>query len=90
MGRAAILAVAIFASAPALAAEHRGGTMQLRAHAAAGTLDPQINYTTQFWQVEQATYDGLLAFRKVAGAAGNTVVPDLPEAIPAAQDDGKT
>ena len=90
MGRAAILAVAILASAPALAAEHRGGTMQLRAHAAAGTLDPQINYTTQFWQIEQATYDGLLAFRKVAGAAGNTIVPDLAEAVPTPQDDGKT
>lgn len=64
--------------------------MLLLAHAAAGTVDPQINYTTQFWQVEQAAYDGLLAFRKVGGAAGATIVPDLAEAIPAPQDGGKT
>ena len=88
--RVACAAALLAASGPALAQEHRGGIMQLLAHAAAGTLDPQINYTTQFWQIEQATYDGLLAFRKVAGAAGNTVVPDLAEAIPAPQDGGKT
>ena len=88
--RLAFVAASLLATTPALAAEHRGGTMQLLAHAAAGTLDPQINYTTQFWQIEQATYDGLLAFRKVSGAAGNTIVPDLAEAIPTAQDGGKT
>ncbi len=86
----AFAAFSFLAAAPAFAAEHRGGTMQLLAHAAAGTLDPQINYTTQFWQVEQAAYDGLLAFRKVAGAAGNTIVPDLAEAIPTPQDGGRT
>ncbi len=83
------LALSALAAAPALA-DHRGGTMRLVAHAAAGTVDPQINYTTQFWQIEQATYDGLLAFRKAGGAAGLTIVPDLAEAIPAPQDGGKT
>ena len=83
------LALSALAAAPAFA-DHRGGTMRLVAHAAAGTVDPQINYTTQFWQIEQATYDGLLAFRKAGGAAGLTIVPDLAEAIPAPQDGGKT
>lgn len=89
---AAFLAVATIAGAPipAAAQEHRGGTLKLVAHAAAGTLDPQINYTLEYWQIEQATYDGLLAFRKVAGTDGLTVVPDLAEAIPAPQDGGKT
>ncbi len=93
-GRTSRLALASAASlltaVPAVAADHRGGTMVLLAQAAAGTLDPQVNYTSQFWQIEQATYDGLLAFRKVAGAAGNAVVPDLAEAVPAPQDGGKT
>ena len=84
------LAVSTLAASPVRAADHRGGTMRLVAHAAAGTVDPQINYTTEFWQIEQATYDGLLAFRKVGGAAGLAVVPDLAEALPAPQDGGKT
>ena len=52
-------------SAPAAAgynAAHAGGTLHLVANAAGGTLDPQINYTLQYWQLYQATYDGLLAF----------------------------
>jgi peptide/nickel transport system substrate-binding protein len=84
------LAAASFVTPGHGADSHRGGTMRLLAHAAAGTLDPQINYTTQFWQVEQATYDGLLAFRKAGGAAGLAIVPDLAEALPAPQDGGKT
>ena len=87
---AAAFVVSALATTPAGAADHRGGTMRLLAQAAAGTLDPQINYTTQFWQIEQATYDGLLAFRKAAGAAGLTIVPDLAEVVPAAQDGGTT
>ena len=90
--RTAILALSLLATAgvPGHAQSHRGGTMRLVAHAAGGTLDPQINYTLEFWQIEQATYDGLLAFRKVAGDAGLTIVPDLAEALPAPQDGGKT
>ena len=32
-----------------------GGTLTLVAKGAAGTLDPHINYTLQFWQLYQAT-----------------------------------
>ena len=71
-------------------AEHRGGTMRLVARSAAGTIDPHINYTLQFWQIYQMTYDGLLGFKKAAGEAGFIVVPDLAEAIPEAENDGKT
>ena len=70
---------------PAAAQEHRGGTLRLLAHTAAGTLDPQVNYTVQYWQLFCATHDGLVAFRKVAGPAGLDIVPDLAEAI---QQDG--
>jgi peptide/nickel transport system substrate-binding protein len=72
------------------AAAHRGGTLRLVARSAAGTLDPQINYTLQYWQLFQPLYDGLLAFKKVAGPDSFTVVPDIAEAIPEAQDGGKT
>lgn len=69
---------------------HRGGTMKLVAHAAAGTIDPQINYTLQYWQLYAFVYDGLVAFQKAAGADGGVLAADLAEAIPEPEDDGTT
>jgi peptide/nickel transport system substrate-binding protein len=69
---------------------HQGGTLTLLAKSAAGSLDPQMNYTLQYWQLYQSMYDGLLAFRKVDGQASFTVVPDLAEALPQVSDGGKT
>lgn len=69
---------------------HAGGTLHLVANAAGGTLDPQINYTLQYWQLYQATYDGLLAFQKVNGTPSFTVVPDLAQSLPTVTDSGKT
>ena len=68
--------------------DHRGGTMRLVARSAAGTLDPQVNYTLQYWQIYQPLYDGLLAFKKVAGPDSFTVVPDIAEALPKPEDGG--
>ena len=70
--------------------EHRGGTMRLVARSAAGTVDPHINYTLQYWQIYQGLYDGLLAFKKAAGAEGFEKVPDLAEAMPEVSNGGKT
>ena len=80
IGRA-LLAVLLLAG-PAQAA----GTLRLLARSAAGSIDPQVNYTAQFWQVFAATHDGLVAFRKVAGAAGTEIVPDLALAIERSED----
>ena len=73
-----------------LMADHRGGTLKLLAKAAGGTLDPQVNYTLQYWQLYQATYDGLLAFTKAGGEAAFNVVPDIAEKIPTPTNGGKT
>jgi peptide/nickel transport system substrate-binding protein len=70
--------------------EHRGGTMRILARAAAGTVDPHINYTLQYWQVFQSLYDGLIAFQKAPGADGFVKVPNIAEAFPAPTNDGKT
>jgi peptide/nickel transport system substrate-binding protein len=72
-----LAAVVAAASSHATTKSHRGGTLKLLANAAGGTLDPQVNYTLQYWQLYQATYDGLLAFQKAGGAAAFNVVPDL-------------
>ncbi|MFF4257122.1 ABC transporter substrate-binding protein [Streptomyces sp. NPDC001663] len=70
--------------------QHQGGTLKLIAHAAAGTLDPQVNYTLQYWQLYQSMYDGLLAFKKVGGQQSFTVVPDLAAAMPKVTNGGRT
>ena len=73
----------------ALMQAHRGGTLRLLAKAAAGTLDPHVNYTLQYWQLYQATYDGLLGFKKAGGNAAFTVVPDLAANVPTPTNGGK-
>lgn len=89
--RAAIaFAVCALLAAPAGAQDHRGGTLRLLASSAAGTIDPQINYTGQYWQLFTIVYDGLVAFRKVPGPEGMVLVPDLADAVPAPDDGGRT
>jgi peptide/nickel transport system substrate-binding protein len=96
-----LVAVALVASAAAAArpsssdtagrvADHRGGTLKLLAKAAGGTLDPQVNYTLQYWQLYQATYDGLLGFKKAGGDEAFKVVPDLATSLPKPTNGGKT
>ncbi len=90
-GAAALLISAL--STPSFAeykSEHRGGTIRLLARSAGGTLDPHINYTLQYWQLYQPTYDGLVTFKKAAGAEGFNVVADLAEEMPKPENDGKT
>ncbi len=69
---------------------HAGGTLHLLATGAGGTLDPQVNYTLQYWQLYQATYDGLVTFQKVGGTPSFTVVPDLATALPVVSNGGLT
>ena len=69
---------------------HKGGILRLLATSSAGTIDPQINYEGEFWQVFANVYDGLVAFKKVAGPNGNTIVADLAESVPTPQGGGRT
>ena len=86
----AFSAAALAQDRDGLMAEHRGGTMVLSAVSAAGTIDPMINYTSQFWQVFQMLYDGLLKFKQADRDEGYEIVPDLAEALPEPLDGGKT
>ena len=51
----AVAAVVFAAGSSARTNDHRGGTLKLLAKAAGGTLDPQVNYTLEYWQLYQAT-----------------------------------
>jgi peptide/nickel transport system substrate-binding protein len=53
-------------------------------------LDPGLSYTNEGWEILEATNDGLLTFKKAAGAAGSQVVPDLATAMPKVTDHGLT
>ncbi|HEY1622097.1 MAG TPA: ABC transporter substrate-binding protein, partial [Streptosporangiaceae bacterium] len=64
------------ASGAAFNPAHKGGVVHLVAQAAGGTLDPQVNYTLQYWQLYQATYDQLVTFERVGTSASNTIIPD--------------
>ena len=86
----AVLAALLALPSAALAADHRGGTFVTLATSSAGTADPQVNATPQYWQLYQVTQDGLTAFRKSAGPAANSVVADLAVKLPRTSDGGRT
>jgi peptide/nickel transport system substrate-binding protein len=86
----AVLAALLALPSAAFAAHHRGGTFVALAASNAGTADPQVNTTPQYWQLYQVTQDGLTAFRKSAGPAANSVVPDLAVRLPQTNDGGRT
>jgi peptide/nickel transport system substrate-binding protein len=67
-----------------------GGTYTILANTAFGVADPAQNYTAQEWQLELDTHDALVQFKRVGGAAGTTLVPDLAKSIPVPTDGGKT
>ncbi len=72
------------------APSHVGGTLRLAASAAAGTIDPHINYEEKYNQLYAFLQDGLVTFRKAGGDPGRDVVPDLAEAMPELRDGGRT
>ncbi len=53
-------------------------------------LDPGLSYTNEGWEMLEATNNGLLTFKKAAGAEGNLIVPDIAAAMPKVSDGGKT
>ena len=70
-------------------AAYAQGTLHLLASAGAGSIDPQINYTGQYWTLFTVVYDGLVAFRRVPGPAGLALVPDLADAVPQPTEGGR-
>jgi ABC-type transport system substrate-binding protein/class 3 adenylate cyclase/streptogramin lyase len=76
----------------ASATEHRGGTLMIASPEgdAPASLDPAASSSFIAWQMLSITNDGLLAYKKVAGPDGSTLVPDLASALPEVSDDGLT
>jgi len=73
-------------------ASHRGGTLtliaQLSPHDQA--TDPAVAWMHPIWQMLSVTNDGLVGYRRTGGPTGNTLVPDLAQALPIPADGGRT
>jgi YVTN family beta-propeller protein len=71
-------------------AGHQGGVLRVQVcELGLDSLDPAIAYTTVSWSVLSVTGDGLVAFKRVGGPDGATLVPDLAVSVPAPVD-GRT
>jgi YVTN family beta-propeller protein len=74
-------------------ARHRGGTLRVLQrvdHPPDPPLDPALSYSLDAWALMVNVYDGLVAYKRVGGTAGTTVVPDLARALPAVTNGGRT
>jgi YVTN family beta-propeller protein len=75
----------------ASASQQRGGTLTVSsADEAPRSLDPAVVYEPIGWAILSVTNDGLLAYKKVGGPEGATLVPDLASALPQVSADGRT
>src|SRR3954447_19713311 len=93
-GAPSALAVAgssVWAAATASRASHRGGTLRYASSPmdVCNCLDP-VGYDQRAWPALSLAYDGLVAYRRVPGAGGNTLVGDLAASVPEPSDAGRT
>jgi ABC-type transport system substrate-binding protein/DNA-binding SARP family transcriptional activator/DNA-binding beta-propeller fold protein YncE len=92
----AVAGGSVWAAAGARLAAHRGGTLRVRVPYAAPYGIPMdwlhwwsyTNWGTS--QVSSLAYDGLVAYRRVDGAAGATLVGALATSVPAPSPDGRS
>jgi peptide/nickel transport system substrate-binding protein len=68
---------------------HYGGTFTMLWNAAGSSIDPAIDYDSN-WYILPLTNDGLVNWKRVNGSAGTQLTPDLATAIPTPTDGGKT
>lgn len=68
-----------------------GGTLHINQSAGTfDTLDPQLAYVTNDWNVLDSTQLMLLNYQDKAGAAGNQLIPEAAKAFPTISNHGKT
>ena len=69
--------------------EHRGGDARVLVDEPVPSVDPTTT-ASYAEQILSMTNDGLVGYRRVAGAEGDELVPDLAVSLPAPSDAGKT
>ena len=80
----------VYVSVRSSGAANRGGTLRVDIGAGGPDfLDPAYAYSPASWESLVLTNDGLVAFRRVGGAEGTQLVPDLATAIPTPTEGGR-
>jgi YVTN family beta-propeller protein len=80
----------VWVAAIASRASHRGGTLRFEsAPFDCNCFDP-ASYGGTDWPALSLAYDGLVAYRRIPGAGGSTLVPDLAASLPQPTDGGLT
>lgn len=74
---------------------HRGGTLHVVGTSfdkpgGSSALDPAIAYAPENWSILTMTNDGLIEFKRVGGADGTTIVPNLAVSLPSIGQDGRS
>ena len=79
----------LFVAVRSAGSAHRGGTLRIVGEAPyfRNSIDT-LNIGA--WSATISTNDGLVAFRRVGGAGGNQLVPNLALALPTPSDGGRT
>jgi peptide/nickel transport system substrate-binding protein len=77
-------------SARASTASHRGGTLSVVGSTDFDSIDPAIAFDFQSNTLLSMTNDGLVAFQRTGGLAGETLVPDLSTSLPRPTDGDTT
>ena len=87
----AIAGGSLWATTTASRASHRGGTLHFASAPfdACNCLDP-AGYDASTLPVLSLAYDGLLAYRRVPGVGGGTLVADLAASVPQPTNGGRT
>jgi len=87
----AFVAGALWTGVHGTATSHRGGTLRaVTPYPLPGTIDLAVVYEALTSQVLTVTNDGLVDFRRVGGARGATLVPNLAVGLPKLSDGGTT
>jgi len=97
-GSPSALAIAdgsVWTTALASPESHRGGTLRLTWPAYDKSVpcrcaDPIAYNNFQSWWLASLAYDGLVAYRRVGGAGGATLVANLASEVPEPSADGRT
>lgn len=88
----AVAAGSVWTTAVSTPASHRGGALQVEFGDpwACDCFDPETSWNSNAWQLMASVYDGLVGYRRVGGAQGGSLVPDLATTVPSPTDEGKT
>jgi YVTN family beta-propeller protein len=88
----AVAAGSVWTGSVSTPASHRGGVLRVELGELWGCecFDPTGAWNEDAWQLFANVYDGLVGYRRVGGAQGGSLVPDLATSVPSPTDRGKT